>query len=71
MVASSEVLTVVHLKTQNGQSYGSVRRCCEFCGVMIWGGDQPTWTDDIRVYKEPPKGYINCRDADRMKGDSE
>lgn len=45
----------LHLKTQNGQPYGSERRCCEICGVMLWGQpDEPAWTDDARVYGASP-----------------
>jgi hypothetical protein len=25
----------LHLVTQNGQPYGSVRRCCEWCGLSV------------------------------------
>lgn len=36
----------LHLKTQRDQPYGSVRKCCEVCGVMIYGEHAPLWTDD-------------------------
>ncbi len=52
----------VHLKTQDNQPYGSERRCCEECGVMLWGlPDDPPWTSHRHVYNDEPKGYINCR----------
>lgn len=48
----------LHLVTQRNQPYGSVRRCCERCGVMAgpysFGqpGTGPVWTDDEREYNE-------------------
>lgn len=43
--------TIIHLRTQNDQPYGSQRRCCDRCGTMIWperfGAEvTPPWTDD-------------------------
>ena len=39
----------VHILSQDGQPYGSERRCCKHCGVMIWGAAPPqhvdNWTD--------------------------
>lgn len=44
----------LHLRTQRDQPYGSERRCCERCGVMVWpehqGRDTPFWTDDPDEY---------------------
>jgi len=41
----------LHLRTQRDQPYGSMRRCCERCGVMVWPerfgeAETPEWTDD-------------------------
>ncbi len=39
----------LHLVTQRGQPYSSVRRCCERCGQMCWPGMKGSaerWTDD-------------------------
>jgi hypothetical protein len=52
--------TVLHLKTDEGQPYGSERRCCERCGIMIWIPPVPTWTADREVYASPPEGYVSC-----------
>ena len=42
---------VIHLKTQRDQPYGSERRCCEICGVMLWGQpNEPHWTSDPGLY---------------------
>jgi hypothetical protein len=61
---SSEIKPIkLHLMTQDNQPYGSARRCCEKCGVMIWGGPPPDggeWTSDRLTYKNPPPGYICC-----------
>lgn len=45
----------LHLVTQRNQPYGSVRRCCEQCGVMV--GDI-AWTDDEATFDASP---VNCR----------
>lgn len=50
----------LHLVTQDGQPYGSVRRCCERCGVMCWTGKSPPtvcWTDNEETWLAAPD---NC-----------
>ncbi len=49
-------MIVLHLKTQRGQPYGSERRCCEHCGVMIWHGppEGSAWTDDLNADRRGP-----------------
>lgn len=47
----------LHLVTQSGQPYGSVRRCCEVCGRMCWRGMEGSakrWTDDPEAYDRAP-----------------
>lgn len=59
-----EVKPILHLKTQDGQPYGSVRKCCEECGVMILGDSLPEgehWTDDRELYTEGE--YRLCRNV--------
>jgi hypothetical protein len=45
----------LHLVTQDNQPYGSVRRCCERCGVMAgpysFTKPGPVWTDDAEQYE--------------------
>lgn len=46
----------LHLMTQRNQPYGSVRRCCENCGLMMVGRDAAfwklhTWVDEEPFYK--------------------
>jgi hypothetical protein len=45
----------LHLRTQHNQPYGSERRCCEYCGAMVWGAmqgaDTPRWTDDPAAWE--------------------
>jgi len=58
-------MIIAHLKTQNGQGYGSERRCCEICGKMLWPEVSPIpeghdWTDDPEVYRALPEGYQAC-----------
>lgn len=57
--------TIIHLKTQRDQPYGSVRRCCEQCGIMIWGPSNIHWTDNPVVYDNPPPEFIRCDDSKR------
>lgn len=49
----------LHLRTQRDQPYGSERRCCEVCGVMIWperqGDATPRFTDDPSVWRSAPE----------------
>jgi hypothetical protein len=57
---------VVHLVTQDGQPYGSVRRCCQECGIMTIGKDAPPYTDDPEIWKTEvlsESGYIRCSDT--------
>ena len=37
---------VLHILSQEGQPYGSTRRCCNHCGVMICGPNAPHYVDD-------------------------
>jgi hypothetical protein len=53
--------------TQRGQPYGSERRCCERCGLMMvsrpdsfW--ELHTWTDHEPDYKRWPVGSTNLLD---------
>jgi hypothetical protein len=51
----------LHLVTQRGQPYGSVRRCCEQCGRMCWPGrpgSAERWTDDPVVFDDAEN---NCQ----------
>ena len=54
-------MTTLHLMTQRGQPYGSRRKCCERCGLMMvarpdsfW--KEHTWTDEPEGYKYFPEG---------------
>lgn len=58
---------ILHLKTQDNQPYGSVRRCCEICGTMIWNNTLPEdlfWTADRSLYTEmiANQEYVYCGD---------
>lgn len=67
----------LHLMTQRGQPYGSVRRCCERCGLMMvarpaefWR--ENVWVDDPKDYKHWPAvsshglgEVVTCDDARR------
>jgi len=42
----------LHLMTQRNQPYGSVRRCCENCGLMMVRRDAAFWKLHTWVAKE-------------------
>lgn len=44
--ALGEVPDVVHILSQENQPYGSERRCCNHCGIMIWGSSAPRHVDN-------------------------
>jgi hypothetical protein len=48
---------VVHVLSQDGQPYGSERRCCNHCGVMIWGASAPLHVDNWTDWRSSPN---NC-----------
>ena len=52
----------LHLMTQRNQPYGSERRCCERCGVMIWTTPRPRFTNNLDVWRVPPEGFVRCVD---------
>lgn len=52
-------MVTLHLMTQRGQPYGSERRCCESCGLMLvsrpdsfW--TKHAWTNDPALYRHYP-----------------
>jgi hypothetical protein len=62
-----ELMTTLHLMTQRDQPYGSVRKCCEYCGLMLvarpdsfWR--EHTWTDEPEHFKHWPAGTANVPD---------
>jgi hypothetical protein len=42
----------LHLVTQDRQPYGSVRRCCEECGLAVFAfyGEGDKYVDDKKYY---------------------
>jgi hypothetical protein len=66
---------ILHLKTQHGQPYGSERRCCERCGIMIWGNvpikDGGRWTDEEDTFLNPPQGFRRCDAPEGRQGDGQ
>jgi hypothetical protein len=54
-VAAAEKQEKLHLKTQRNQPFGSERRCCERCGIMLWGqSGEPPWTSNPDVWERSP-----------------
>lgn len=52
---------VLHYKTQNDQPYGSESRKCSECGRRLWIPEDGAWTDTHAVWRDPPKGFFNCK----------
>lgn len=55
----------LHLMTQRDQPYGSERRCCERCGLMmVWRPrsfwDAHAYVDDEQLYHERHEGFATC-----------
>lgn len=49
-------MKTLHLMTQDGQGYGSERRCCEICGEMLMYRALPedvSWTDSRALWANP------------------
>ncbi|HEY0915672.1 MAG TPA: hypothetical protein VGE22_12445 [Solimonas sp.] len=76
-------MTTLHLMTQRGQPYGSVRRCCERCGLMLVARPDSFWrehtyTDDEALYRHHPaeaphcpKELVPCRPTSGVEGDGD
>lgn len=43
---------ILHLMTQRDQPYGSERRCCEHCGLMLVARDETFWKEHAYVDDE-------------------
>jgi hypothetical protein len=63
--------TVLHLVTQENQPYGSERRCCQECGIMTIGANQPPYTDRS-LWTSPQfltaNSFIRCSDVSAAGG---
>jgi hypothetical protein len=51
-LSSAKAEEAVHILTQEGQPYGSERRCCNHCGVVIWGSPAPRYEDNWNDWYE-------------------
>lgn len=55
-------MTTLHLMTQRNQPYGSQRKCCEMCGLMLVARPDSfwrdhTWTDKPEHFRPWPADY--------------
>lgn len=55
----------LHLMTQRDQPYGSTRRCCERCGLMMVNRDESfwrehAWIDEEAHYHDNNPGHTTC-----------
>ncbi|HSX22872.1 MAG TPA: hypothetical protein VLE97_08885 [Gaiellaceae bacterium] len=55
---------VVHVLSQEGQPYGSSRRCCNHCGAMIWIPPLPRYVDNWTDWRADPNNCGARRGAD-------
>lgn len=62
-------MKTLHLMTQRGQPYGSSRKCCEMCGLMLvarppefW--NEHGWTEEPAHYKRWPA--LNALDDNEL-----
>jgi len=55
----------LHLMTQRGQPYGSRRRCCENCGLMLVARPPTFWQEHAWV--DAPDEYKNQSDEDGVQ----
>jgi hypothetical protein len=58
-----EAPEAVHLLDQTGQPFGSVRRCCNYCGVMLGFGPSPRWVPCEAHLLMLPDGFTLCPHA--------
>ena len=64
-------MKTLHLMTQRDQPYGSMRRCCEKCGLMLVWREKSFWDEhayivDEQHYKNGHPGFTTC-DAQRAQ----
>ncbi len=45
---------IVHVRSQDDQPYGSERRCCNHCGIMLWGPSAPLYVDNWTDWRARP-----------------
>lgn len=69
-------MKTLHLMTQRDQPYGSVRRCCERCGLMMVARPDSFWlehayTEEEQHYHDKHKGYQTCSTARSSKPKTE
>lgn len=51
-------MRTLHLMTQRDQPYGSVRKCCEQCGLMMVARTDDFWLS--HALTDDPKEYEAC-----------
>lgn len=61
-------MKTLHLMTQQDQPYGSERRCCEQCGLMLVWRPASFWDDHGYVeeqsdYHDQHEGHLSCATA--------
>lgn len=49
-------MTTLHLMTQRDQPYGSQRKCCEMCGLMLVARPDSFWRD--HTWTDEPEEFI-------------
>jgi hypothetical protein len=60
----------LHFKNYNNPNYGPHIRMCTECAVRLWIESDGIWTDDRKIWHNPPVGYINCKIVNRFKNNA-
>jgi hypothetical protein len=45
---------IVHIRSLDDQPYGSERRCCNDCGVMLWGPSSEAYVESWAEWRSRP-----------------
>jgi hypothetical protein len=55
-------VAIVHVRSQDDQPYGSERRCCNHCGIMLGGESSQPFVDNWTDWRSASN---NCRAMER------
>ena len=64
---STQSAPIMHVLSQDGQPYGSERRCCNYCGIMLWGEVSPPYVDNWTDWRARPD-RCSLTDLERKAG---
>lgn len=53
---------IIHFRPQHDQPYGSERKCCYYCGIMLVG-PTPRWVEWKEEWESLPNDFARCMEA--------